>query len=274
MDRAGVHGALIVQPINYKFDHRYVSHAIKMHPDRFKGMMLFDPSSFSSCLDHHHDDDDDAAAEHAALQRLEELVLDGFVGVRFNPYLFSGKMSENKAAVAVFQRCGELKIPVGIMCFKGIDLHHEEILQLCTKSPETCVILDHFGFASVDNQKQFDLVLDLAKLDSVSVKISALFRLGDQYPYERVRKERFQPLLETFGAERLMFGSDFPYVMQEEGGYKGAVDIVNSWLSNSDDGGGGGGGSSNILISEEERIAIMGGNAERLFGVWGGSEGL
>lgn len=227
--------------------------------------MLFDPSSSSSV----DDDEEENKDVDASLQRLEELILQGFVGVRFNPYLFQGKMSENRAAVAVFQRCGELNVPVGIMCFKGIDLHHEDIVQLCQLSPKTCVILDHFGFASVDNQKQFDLVLDLAKFESVYVKISALFRLGDEYPYERVREERFWPLLERYGAKRLMFGSDFPYALEKMGGYKkGAVEIVNSWLSGSS-GNSSSSNSGTVVVSEEDRMAIMGGNAERLFGVWG-----
>lgn len=34
MDQAGVGGALIVQPINYKFDHSYVLHAITSNPGR------------------------------------------------------------------------------------------------------------------------------------------------------------------------------------------------------------------------------------------------
>ena len=238
MDEAGVDGALIVQPINHKYDHRYVLNAIKSHPHKFKGMMLFDPS----------------LGEDLALERLEELVLGGFVGVRYNPYLFDGKMSENKSALKVFKRCAELKIPVGIMCFKGIELHYDDILALCQASPDSVVILDHFGFASVDNdnQEQFDMVLKLAEYNVV-VKISALFRMSaDGYPYERVRTERFLPLLETFTADRLMFGTDFPFVTQEEIGYKGAVDVVASWMSGDDD----------------DRNAVMGGTAERLFGPW------
>ncbi len=204
--------------------------------------MLFDPSQ-----------EGDA---DAALMRFEELVLDGFVGVRFNPYLFDGMMNENQAAVKIFQRCGELQLPVGIMCFKGIELHYDDIMKLCEISPDTIVILDHFGFASVDNSNQFDQVLKL-KEKNVFVKISALFRLGDDSSgstYDKVKEMRFEPLLDAYGADRLMFGTDFPFVTQEDIGYKGAVDLVSSWL----------GGRS-----EEERNAVMGGTAERLFGVWG-----
>mmetsp|Transcript_20587 Transcript_20587/g.51205 ORF Transcript_20587/g.51205 Transcript_20587/m.51205 type:complete len:328 (+) Transcript_20587:117-1100(+) len=241
MSEANVDGALIVQPINHKFDHRYVAEAMKNHPDKFKGHLLFDPS---------------VSDVDAALERFEELVLQGFVGVRFNPYLFEGKMSDNKTAVKIFKRCAELNFPVGIMCFKGIELHYDDIRALCKISPETLVILDHFGFAQLGNSDQFDKVLSL-KENNVVVKISALFRLGDQGSpdyYEKVRTERFEPLLEAYGADRLMFGTDFPFITQEEIGYKGAVEMVSSWLSSR---------------SEDEKNAVMGGTAERLFGVWG-----
>ena len=46
-------------------------------------------------------------------------------------------------------------------------------------------------------------------------------------------------------------GSDFPYVLETEGSYKGAVETVRSWVQEGDD-----------------RDAVTGGNAERLFGSW------
>lgn len=237
MEDAGVDGALIVQPINYLYNHDYVSNAIKMHPDKLKGMLLFDPSW----------------KPEDVVNRLEELVLKGFVGVRFNPYLFDGEMSANDSALAVMKRCGELQIPVGIMCFKGIELHYADIVKLCNSSPNTVVILDHFGFAKVGRDDQFHLLLDLAKYNTV-VKISALFRVkgeDESYPYEAVRKQRFEQLLQTFGAARLLMGTDFPYV-QSECGYKNSIETIKSWVS-----------------EEDDLTLIMGGTAERLFGVWG-----
>jgi hypothetical protein len=37
-------------------------------------------------------------------------------------------------------------MPVGIMCFKGLGLHYEDIIKLLESSPQTNVIIDHFGF--------------------------------------------------------------------------------------------------------------------------------
>jgi predicted TIM-barrel fold metal-dependent hydrolase len=241
MEQNGVDGALIVQPINHKYDHSYVIQAIKAHPDRFKGMLLHDPT----------------LSEEDAIAHLEELAAQGFVGVRFNPYLWP-KLGEKRwapmsqgAGLAVYKRCAELKMPVGVMCFQGLPLHFEDILELLKASPDTTLIFDHFGFTSVDDTAAFDQLLQLANYKNVYVKISALFRLNDPFPYERVQKERFQPLVEAFGADRLMYGSDFPYVLEQPQGYA-MVDLVSSWVSD-----------------EKDRIAIMGGTAERVFGLWG-----
>jgi predicted TIM-barrel fold metal-dependent hydrolase len=57
--------------------------------------------------------------------------------------------------------------------------------------------------------------------------------------------------MERFGATRLMMGTDFPFVTETEGGYRGAVETVKSWIGD-----------------EEERNAVMGGTAERVFGKW------
>ncbi|KAL7511578.1 hypothetical protein ACHAXN_008568 [Cyclotella atomus] len=241
MQEAGVDGALIVQPINHKFDHSYVTETTKKHPTKFKGMMLHDPS----------------LSTEMAVNRLEQLVLSGFVGVRFNPYLWpEGTLISSESGLSVYKRCGELKVPVGIMCFKGLDLHYDDIVTLVEQSPDTVCILDHMGFCALNEkgEKQFEQLLSLSKYSNVFVKISALFRntdTNDSYPYNKLRSLRFHPLLERFGADRLMMGTDFPFVIETDGGYKGAVETVKSWVGD-----------------DKMKDAIMGGTAEKVFGQW------
>jgi predicted TIM-barrel fold metal-dependent hydrolase len=247
MNENGVDGALIVQPINHKFDHSYVISAMKEHPDRFKGMLLHDP----------------ALSPEQAVSILEDLALKGFVGVRFNPYLWQKEGGESKwkpmsspgeGGLAVYKRCGELQMPVGVMCFQGLPLHFDDILALLKSSQETTLILDHFGFTSCtpDGEKAFKHLLELAEYPQVVVKISALFRLGDVAPYARVKQDRFEPLLKAFGPDRLMFGSDFPFVLEQNPDYGGTKDLVSSWMED-----------------ESTREKIMGGTASRCFGAWG-----
>jgi len=163
---------------------------------------------------------------------------------------------ESGSGAAVYQRCGELKVPVGVMCFKGLGLHMEDILSLIAKSPETVLILDHLGFCALNEagDAAFKQLLSLAEHPNVYVKVSALFRNTgevDAFPYDKVKSKRFDPLMKAFGAKRLMMGSDFPFVLETEKAYKGAVATVTSWVAEGGD-----------------RDAVMGGTAERLFGKW------
>jgi len=50
---------------------------------------------------------------------LERLRAEGYVGVRFNPYLFPDGMA-SPVGHALYKRAGELKMPVGVMCFQGL----------------------------------------------------------------------------------------------------------------------------------------------------------
>ena len=56
--------------------------------------------------------------------------------------------------------------------------------------------------------------------------------------------------------KRLMFGSDFPFVLEQQPErYDGVVKLVTSWIEN-----------------ESDRSLVMGGTAERLHGAWGHPE--
>jgi predicted TIM-barrel fold metal-dependent hydrolase len=269
MERSNIDGALIVQPINYLYDHSFVINAMKEHPNKLKGMMLYDPTMTD---------------ESKAIERLEQLVLAGFVGVRFNPYLFPkqqqqqqqerndddnntvqwGPMSKG-VSLKVYQRCATLHIPVGIMCFQGLHLHFDDIIQLLEQSPDTIMILDHFAFTKLnpvdgDDDKTIDTfqqLIQLSKYPNVHVKISALFRMNDIPMYQRIYQERFVPILEAYSAQRLLYGSDFPYILNEQKDendiYSSTCQLVASWCPD-----------------DASRRAIMGGNAERLFGSWEG----
>ncbi|CAM9566234.1 unnamed protein product, partial [Sphacelaria rigidula] len=167
MDKAGVGGALVVQPINYKFDHSYVLDAIANCPGRLKAMCLANPS----------------LTPQEATADLERLHDQGFCGVRFNPYLWAegGEGMKDETGMALYRKAGELNMPVGVMCFKGLGLHMQDIEALLKSSPQTKLIVDHFGFfvqgGEVD-EAAWEQLLTLAKYPQVHVKVSAFFRVA------------------------------------------------------------------------------------------------
>ncbi|KAL2547230.1 hypothetical protein Fot_16463 [Forsythia ovata] len=214
MEEAGVDGALIVQPINHKFDHSYVTSVLEKYPSKFVGCCLANP-----------------AEDGSGINQLENLILkDGYRAVRFNPYLWPpGQLMTNEVGKAMFSKAGELGVPVGFMCMKGLNLHLTEIEQLCKEFPSTVVLLDHLAFCKPpindEEQQLFNELLKLSRFPQVYVKFSALFRVSrNPYPYEDL-SDILSKVVSCYGANRVMWGSDFPYVVSECG-YKEAKEAV------------------------------------------------
>ncbi|KAL8156916.1 uncharacterized protein LOC141671520 [Apium graveolens] len=244
MGEAGVDGAMIVQPINHKFDHSFVSSALREYPSKFIGCCLANPEEDGS-----------------GVQQLEHLITkEGYCAVRFNPYLWpSGQKMTNQIGKMMFSRAGELGTPVGIMCMKGLDLHLSEIRELCTEFPSTVVLLDHLAFCKPplnDGESlTFSELLKLSEFPQVYIKFSALFRVSrSSYPYEDL-SQVLSKVVSSFGANRVMWGSDFPFVV-DECGYKESKEAVSLI-------------ASKVSLSPAELEWIMGRTALELFqGHW------
>jgi predicted TIM-barrel fold metal-dependent hydrolase len=254
--KAGVSGALIVQPANHKFDHSYVTAALKAHPDFFRGMLLANPTVPV----------DDAVAE------LEALHAAGYAGARFNPGLFGdvGGLA-GEVGRALYKRCGELSMPVGVMAFGGLLPQLEAIKELAAYSPATTLIIDHMGFfrqpatggllgdGAKNDEEAWKALLSLASIPRCHVKVSALFRTSAELPPHLDLQPRLKELIAAFGTERLMWGSDFPFVLiggntPTEAGtsYAQAAEALGYWTVPE--------------LEGKAFDAIMGGNAKRLFG--------
>ena len=240
----GTAGALIVQPINYKFDHAFVAAAIAGSGGFYKGMALADPSQVPA----------------AAVASLRALRKAGFCSVRFNPYLEDGWLAGPTAA-ALFGEAGVLGMPVGVMCFKGLSLHATDIAALCASSPETAVVLDHGAFVKDDDAAGFELLLSLLRdHPSIYVKLSAFFRCTSEEAPGPALARRIEDLRDAVGASRLMYGSDFPYVEtagQPAEGYAAGLEFV----------------STGVRWETGELDQVLRGTAEAVFGRWGVDEG-
>ncbi|KAL3692108.1 hypothetical protein R1sor_005759 [Riccia sorocarpa] len=155
---------------------------------------------------------------------------------------------------------GELGAVVGFMCFKGLLLHIDEIEELCSEFHSTKVMIDHFGFCkpaqSKEEEEAWMRLLLLSRFSQVYVKTSAFFRVSrESFPYKDTWP-LVQQLVETFGASRILWGSDFPFIATDCG-YLNACRELPSLMA------------SNLSLSPEEWEWILGGTAYELFaGAW------
>ncbi|MXY84286.1 MAG: amidohydrolase [Gemmatimonadetes bacterium] len=201
MDEVGVDKAVIVQPIYYLFDNRYVADCLRRFPGRFAAIGLVDPKAPD------------------AVDRLEKLVReDGFGGLRIH----SSRLDHPSAWAAsdqdpLWRRSEELGT-----CFivhgPAANLPHLE--PIIGRFPEVPVVLDHIGGAPTNEEAPFPLlshVLDLARFPKVYVKFTPQahkselpFPHADTFP-------AFRRIYDAFGPQRLMWGTNFPGVMKEVG---------------------------------------------------------
>ena len=235
MDAHGVRGAMIVQPINLGFDHAYVREAMEAHPGRFVGMCLANP----------------AAGERGVADLKALLAPNGpFRGVRFNPGLWpEGERMDGEVGRAMFRVCAEAEPPavVGFMCFHGLHLHLDQIRALCRAEPSVPVLMDHFGFCKGVDDPNFAELLRLGRdFPQVRVKASAHFRVRTS---DDSTAEQLKALLEVYGPSRIIWGSDYPFVTMEDGGYAGAVNVLMDQV-----------GGDEELLAE-----LRGGNFAKLF---------
>lgn len=152
----------------------------------------------------------------------------------------------------MFALAGSRGAAVGFMCFHGLLPQLDAIMALMDESPDTKVLMDHFGFCKEEGGEDFAALLALARYPQVYVKLSAFFRVSAEgkYPYAdtagRVRK-----LLDAYGAERLVWGSDWPFIANECGYTEGAAVL------------------DGVEMSDRERELVMGGALQALFpGGW------
>ncbi len=221
-DRHGVVGAVLVQPSGYGEDNAAMLEALAAEPGRFKAVVQ---------------------ADGAELDRLGHM--DGVVGLRLNTTHSIDRLHDRRAvrrALSAAESAGlacEILAPPDLLATAADDI-----------AAAACpVVLDHMGLPDIgDGLEAFRAVLALARADTVFVKLSAPFRIATA-PFPSLRPFT-DALLDAFGADRCLWGSDWPFINLPDRpapDYGALVDWGRS-------------------LRPAQREAIMGGTARRLFG--------
>jgi L-fuconolactonase len=211
MAEAGVEKAVIVQPIHYLYDNRYVADCLARFPGRFAAVALVDPKAPS------------------APDQLEELVRgQGFGGMR----LHLSRQQDPSALAApdqdpLWRRVEELDVCL-IVLGRAAELPALE--PIIDRFPNVKVVLDHLGGPTVgEGNPLLGNVLRMARYPNVYVKVSNMNRMSEvPYPHKDTH-DMVRRIYDAFGPERLMWGTDFPHVLTE-GGYVNALKQVRDEL--------------------------------------------
>ncbi len=143
---------------------------------------------------------------------------------------------------------------LGLTCDLLCNPKSLKIIQaLVEQAPGTQFIVDHLGGGTIipgGSLKWGKSMQPLASLPNVALKVSGYLAYAQPRPPELATLRPYiTAALELFGAERLLFGSDWP-VCTQGGAYKDAVNLLQPILSE---------------FSQSEQAAIWGGNAARIY---------
>jgi predicted TIM-barrel fold metal-dependent hydrolase len=210
LDAHGVAHAVLVQPSGYGYDNRAVVDAMARYPGRFKTIAVLDPQA--------------PERELAALASL------GVVGVRFNLLSYRSDGLAGRIAERFLARLAEL----GWFAQVFADDAQWQTIFGTLRSSGVKVLIDHFGVrepAGGLSQKGFQAVLALGREGRASVKLSAPFRLSRRLDDFADLEPYVEALIEAFGIEGCLWGSDWPFINFADGySYDAALRAIERWL--------------------------------------------
>ncbi|RRJ33821.1 amidohydrolase family protein [Halocatena pleomorpha] len=206
MDRTGVERAVVVgYPICEWVDNWYTIQAATEH-DRLYGVVMLDPF-----------------ATDAADRLRQCMATDSVLGVRLGgacPYdqmweTFDPSVTWLRDAIeetAFWEAAVETGAIVQLLCdHRQLD----QAIALVEAYPQLTYLFDHFAHAGPETPLEdgtFTQFTELAAYDNVAVKVSEIPHLSETtFPYEDMH-DHVRWLLETFGRERVVWGSDYPNV--------------------------------------------------------------
>ena len=195
MKANGVARTVLIQVIHYKWDNRYLADVLRRYPETFQGVCRVNPED---------------AGSPDELSRLAE---QGFHGVRLSP---AGGVEGNWIRGALmwplWRRCAELKVPMTVL---APVTRMPDLVPLIEANPELTVVIDHMADSPLEEPRQLEKLLALARYPRVFVKISHMWSLSRQaYPYVDALVQ-VKRLYDGFGAKRLMWGTDWPISLKE-----------------------------------------------------------
>ena len=198
MDSCGVAGALLVQTPWYGEDNRYFVDSMRRFPGRFVSLGYLD----------------DPLAADAAEKLSHQYHAAGFRGIRL--HLNDPRVGEGAAAGKadrLIRRAGELGVPVQFLNrMPNMPLIH----QLAARFADVTMIVDHLGHPDMSEGPPYPAAqpfFALGELPNIYVKV-AVHHSHSQVPYPwHDLREYQQRTLDSFGPQRLLWGSNFPMSM-------------------------------------------------------------
>lgn len=235
MDQVGVEMAFCVQHHLYGDQNELVLECVRRWPDRFRGFAYLG-----------------GMGEPEAADRLERLIAGGMTGLKIElpstlrlraEFRFDGERE-----MRVFERLNQLGRPL-VIDINGCPAEVvPQVRRVVETFPRIHLVVTHVGGAPEGIWQERALLADVdPRRGWVDLAALPLLVGGDEeYPYPRAQ-ELVRWAVERFGAERVMWGTDYPPTLNG-GTYRQLLDWVRRHCA---------------FLSAEQKALVLGGTARR-----------
>jgi L-fuconolactonase len=191
LDRHGIDAAVVVQPRVYGDDHAYLIDSLAQYPDRMVSVGALDPR------------------DATAVAALTRLVADGTRGLRLDALGWGVRPLIDGTVLPLWDQAARCGIAIELM-IRPDDL--PALGPLVARTIDVQVIVEHAARYGAGPDEPLDSLLQLAALPNVTVKVSALASVSVEPPPHRDLWPVLERLVGVFGPDRLMWGSDWPWI--------------------------------------------------------------
>ena len=224
LDAQGAAGGVLVQPSFLGTDNSYLLECLEAVPDRLRGIVVVESTIENETLD--------------------DMARRGVAGLRLNWVAASPNWRPGESEAVLVDKAAARNWQVEVQARGTVLAATLSFLLLRVDR----IVIDHFGLpASTDPAADpgFASLLDAAASGKVWVKLSAPYRFEGVDAGAAGRR-----LLAEFGAERLMWGSDWPWTQHEP---QMNLNLARDW-------------PLSAVMTSQEKHAVLDITARKLFG--------
>ena len=201
----GVAWTVLIQPRYYLWDNSYLAAAAEQYPDRLVVAGRVDPMT-----------------PNAADALRDLMQWPGLRGIRLAPNTDPGtRWLDDTSQDPLWAAAADTKATIGLL----IDWWQlPQADAMAARHPDVTVVIDHLGLPDFGDPSSLEHLLALSQRPNVFVKLSGYPHHGSRaaYPYA-VTHPFIERVHRAFGAERLMWGTDWP-VCLSNASYRQAFD--------------------------------------------------
>jgi len=229
----GVNRVVLIQMSFYTTDNSYMLDCIARHRGVFRGVAIVDETKPDLCA------------------TMKALARKGVRGFRIYTDRAKAEAWQHSDGMKKMWACAADE---GLaMCLLADPESLPAVRRMCRDFPKTRVVIDHFariGMKGPVRQHDLDNLRRLAAFPHTHVKTSAFYALRKKKAPYTDMAQLVRSLRDTFGASRLMWGSDCPYQVQEGHTYADSIAVIRDRLS---------------FLSTEDKEWMLRKTAERVF---------